>query len=64
MHESKDSDQEPSAEQNHEHLTCPNCGDTVQAITRRGPTDATANPCGCSLSSLHVQELAPEEVGA
>jgi len=64
MHESNDSDQEPSAEQNQEHLDCPTCGATVQAITRRGPTDATANPCGCSLGSLRVRALAPEEVGA
>jgi predicted RNA-binding Zn-ribbon protein involved in translation (DUF1610 family) len=63
MLDSNDDAQERSGD-DAQHFDCPNCGDTVQAITHRGPTDATTNPCGCSLGSLRVQELAIEEDGA
>jgi predicted RNA-binding Zn-ribbon protein involved in translation (DUF1610 family) len=63
MLDSNDDAQERSGD-DAQHFDCPNCGEAVQAITRRGPTDATANPCGCSLGSLRVQELTTEEVGA
>jgi hypothetical protein len=63
MLDSNDDAQERSGD-DAQHFDCLACGDTVVAITRRGPTDATANPCGCSLGSLRVRELAVEEVGA
>jgi len=64
MFESNDSDQEPSAVQHHESDGCPNCGGTLQAVTRRGPTDATAQPCGSFLDHVDVQPLATTEVDA
>jgi ribosomal protein L34E len=57
MLDSNDSDQEPSAAQRHENNRCPNCGDPLQAITRRGPTDATAQPCGCDISTRPLRDL-------
>jgi hypothetical protein len=64
MLDSNDDAQERSGDDDAQHFDCPNCGDTVQAITRRGPTDATASPCGCSIERFRVRELAVEEVGA
>jgi hypothetical protein len=37
---------------------CPECGDDILSITRRGPSTATAQPCGHSLGSLRVRDLA------
>jgi hypothetical protein len=37
---------------------CPECGDDILFITRRGPATATAQPCGHSLGSLRVRDLA------
>jgi hypothetical protein len=56
MHDSSDYTQEPSAAQQSDH-GCPNCGRALAAVTRRGPTTATANPCGCSLGATTVRDL-------
>lgn len=40
-----------------QHFDCPNCGRGVQAVTQHGPTDATASPCGCSISPAHIDAL-------
>ncbi|MFD1564793.1 hypothetical protein ACFR99_14730 [Haloarchaeobius amylolyticus] len=29
---------------------CPRCGEPVAFVTASGPTTASANPCGCSVS--------------
>jgi len=64
MLDSNDSNQEPSAGQHHENDGCPNCGDALQGVTRCGPTDATAQPCGCSIGHVDIQTLATTEADA
>lgn len=56
MLDSNDSDQESSAAQYHENNVCPDCGDPMQGIPRRGPADATVRHCGCDISTRPVRE--------
>ena len=63
MLDSNDGVQELSGD-DAQHLDYPNSEESVLAITRRGPTDATANACGCAIGSLPIHELATEEVVA
>jgi len=56
MLDSNDNKQESSAVQHDENDLCPNCSERVQGITRRGPTDATAQPCGCNISTRPRQD--------
>jgi len=62
MFESNDDAQERS--DGAQNFDCPNCGDGLQAITRRGPTDATAQPCGCPIGHVDIQAFATTGVDA
>lgn len=39
----------PPTDEDDSFPTCPTCGNEIVGATVRGPVDATAIPCGCSV---------------
>jgi len=56
----KGTEDDDSPPTNNETKQCPECGDDILFITRRGPSTATAQPCGHSLGGMRVRDLATE----